>query len=62
MTNNDFQMICRQIANLFKELAETYEKDQHNLIARYDYLNHKVDKTNETKRKILEILQEDLNG
>ena len=62
MTNNDFQMICRQIANLFKELAETYEKDQQQVAIRLDEHSIEIVKTNETKRKILEILQEDLNG
>ena len=55
-------MICRQIANLFKELAETYEKDQQQVAIRLDEHSIEIVKTNETKRKILEILQEDLNG
>lgn len=62
MTNNDFQMICHQIANLFKELAETYEKDLQQIEKRLDNHANEIVKTKETKRKILEILQEDLNG
>ena len=62
MTTNDFSTICRNIAALFTELADAYEAAKLSLIARYDYLDDEVAKTNETKRKMLKALQEDLNG
>lgn len=57
----NFADTCRQIAALFMELADAYEEDKLSLIARYDYLDNEVNKTKETKRKMLKALQEDLN-
>ena len=58
----NFADTCRLLADLFMELAKTYEKDLQQIEARLNNHINEIAKTKETKRKILEILQEDLNG
>lgn len=57
----NFADTCRQLADLFMELAKTYENDKQYIRARCDYLTEEVEKNNVTKRKILAALKEDLN-
>ena len=56
----NFADACRQLADLFMELAKTYENDKQYITARCDYLTEEVEKNNTTKRKILAALKEDL--
>jgi hypothetical protein len=57
----NFANACRLIAQHFANLADAYEKDKRDLTARCDYLTNEVGKNNEVKRKILAVLQEDLD-
>ena len=58
---SNFANTCRRIAQQFADLANAYEKDKHALMARCDYLTNEVSKNNEVKRKLLAVLQEDLD-
>lgn len=58
----NFANTCRLLAQHFADLADTYEKDKQNMKARLDLHEIEIFKNNETKKRILEILQEDLNG
>ena len=57
----DFADACRQIATYFVDLADAYEKDKQITKARLDGHDKEIVKNNETKKRILEALQEDLN-
>ena len=58
----NFAESCRRISRDFAYLADAYEEDKQIIKARLDYQEKKIENNNETKRKILAILQEDLNG
>ena len=57
----NFAMTCRQISQYFADLAEEYEKDMKQIKVRLDLHDREIVKNNETKKRILEALQEDLN-
>jgi hypothetical protein len=58
----NFANICRRIAQNFTDLADTYEENKQIIEARLDFHEKEIEHNNETKRKILTALQEDLNG
>ena len=58
----NFGNTCKELANLFTELASAYEEDKQITKARLDLHDRELEHNNETKRKILAALQEDLNG
>ena len=58
----NFADACRHIATGLIELAEVYERDQQQIEERLNNHVMEIAKTKETKRRILEVLQEDLNG
>jgi hypothetical protein len=57
----NFAETCRQISRHFDYLADAYEKDKQITKARLDFHEKEIVKNNETKKRILEALQEDLN-
>lgn len=58
----NFADTCRHIAQHFTDLANAYEEDKQIINARLDFHEQEIANNNETKRKILAVLQEDLNG
>lgn len=58
----NFAITCRQISQYFADLAEEYEKDMDIIKVRLDMHDRELEHNNKTKRKILEALQEDVNG
>jgi hypothetical protein len=58
----NFADTCRLISQHFADLAEAYEKDKSIIKVRLDGHEREIEHNNETKRKILTALQEDLNG
>ena len=58
----NFANTCRRIAQHFADLADAYEKDMEIVKVRLDAHDREIANNNETKRKILQILQEDVNG
>ena len=59
---SDFAYTCRQLAVLFIELAEKYDKDKQTVKTRLDIHDREIVNNNETKKKMFAALQEDLNG
>lgn len=59
---SDFGNVCRQIATYFADLADSYEKDKQNVKTRLDIHDKEIVNNNETKKRIFQVLQEDLNG
>ncbi len=57
----NFADTCRLISQHFADLAEAYEKDKSITKVRLDFHEREIEHNNETKRKILTALQEDLN-
>ena len=57
----NFAITCRQISQYFADLAEEYEKNMDIIKVRLDMHDKEIVKNNETKKRILEALQEDLN-
>lgn len=57
-----FGKTCKELANLFTKLADAYEEDKQIAKARLDLHERELEHNNETKRKILAVLQEDLSG
>ena len=58
----NFADTCRLISQHFADLAEAYEKDKSITKVRLDLHDKEIVKNNETKKRMLEALQEDLNG
>ena len=58
----NFRNTCRELANLFTKLADAYEEDKQITKVRLDLHDKEIVKNNETKKRMLEALQEDLNG
>jgi hypothetical protein len=58
----NFANACRLISQHFADLAVAYEEDKQIMKARLDLHDREIEHNNETKRKILTALQEDLNG
>lgn len=58
----NFANTCREISQYFADLANAYEKDKQIIEARFDFHENEIRNNNETKRKILAALREDLNG
>lgn len=58
----NFVDTCRLISQHFADLADAYEEDMQITEARLDFHEREIEHNNETKRKILVALQEDLNG
>ena len=58
----NFADTCRRISRHFADLADAYEEDKQITKARLDLHEKEIEHNNETKRKILAALQEDLNG
>ena len=58
----DFADTCRQISRHFADLADAYEKDKNIIKVRLDLHDREIVNNIETKKKMLAILQEDLNG
>lgn len=58
----NFANTCRRIAQHFADLADAYEKDMERVKVRLDVHDREIAINNETKRKMLQILQEDVNG
>ena len=58
----NFAETCRLISRHFANLADAYEEDMQITEARLDFHEREIEHNNETKRKILAALQEDLNG
>ena len=58
----NFADACRRISQQFADLADAYEEDKQITKARLDVHETEIANNNETKRKILTALQEDLNG
>ena len=58
----NFAETCRRISRHFADLADAYEEDKQITKARLDLHERELYKNNETKKRILEALQEDLNG
>lgn len=57
----NFSDICCRIAQHFVDLADAYEKDKQMIKVRLDGHDKEIVKNNETKKRIIEALQEDLN-
>lgn len=57
----NFRNTCKELANLFTQLADAYEEDKQITKARLDLHDKEIVKNNETKKRMLEALQEDLN-
>ena len=57
----NFADACRRIAQHFVDLADAYEKDKQITKVRLDGHDREIVKNNETKKRMLEALQEDLN-
>ena len=58
----NFADTCRRISRHFADLADAYEENIQVIRARLDSHETEIINNNETKRKILAALQEDLNG
>ena len=58
----NFANTCRLISKHFADLADAYEEEKQITKARLDRHEIEIEHNNETKRKILTALQEDLNG
>lgn len=58
----NFTDICLRISQHFADLAAAYEKDNQLIKAQLDFHAKEIANNNETKRKILAALQEDVNG
>ena len=56
-----FSEICRNIAQRFADFADAYEKDKLITSDRLDNHEKEITDNIKTKRKILAVLQEDLN-
>ena len=59
---SDFANICLNISRYFADLAAAYKEDKQIIKAQLDFHEKEIANNNETKRKILAALQEDLNG
>ena len=57
-----FANTCHNISQFFADLAAAYEEDRQTIKAQLDFHEKEIVNNNETKRKILAALQEDLNG
>ena len=57
-----FAEACRHISRYFADLADAYERDQQTTKQRLDLCDREIVNNIETKKKMLAILQEDLNG
>ena len=57
----NFANTCRRIAQHFADLADAYENDMERVKVRLDIHDREIANNNETKRKMLQILQEDVN-
>ena len=58
----NFADACRRISRHFADLADAYEEDKQITKARLDLHEKEIEHNNETKRKMLAVLQEDLHG
>ena len=58
----NFADTCRQTSRHFADLADAYEKDKDIIKVRLDLHDREIVNNIETKKKMLAILQEDLNG
>ena len=58
----NFADTCRQISSYFADLANAYERDKQITKQRLDLHDREIVNNIETKKKVLAILQEDLNG
>ena len=59
---HNFVDTCRQIARYFDNLADAYDEDKQIIKVRLDEHEKEIEHNNETKRKMLAVLQEDLHG
>ena len=57
-----FENLCYELVQMFTCLGEEYATDKSFHENKMNMLEREVNKNNETKRKILTALQEDLNG
>ena len=57
-----FENLCYELSQIFANLGEAYAKDKSFYENKMNMLEREVHRNNETKRKLLEILQEDING
>ena len=57
-----FENLCYELAQMFVHLGEEYAKDKSFHEGKMNMLEREMNKNNETKRKLLQILQEDVNG
>ena len=58
----NFADTCRRISQHFADLADAYEENIQVIKAKLDSHETEIINNNETKRKILAVLQEDLDG
>lgn len=58
----NFENLCYELSQIFANLGEEYAKDKAFHENKIDMLEREVHRNNETKRKLLEILQEDIDG
>lgn len=59
---HNFVDTCRQIARYFDNLADAYDEDKQIIKVRLDEHDKEIVKNNETKKRMVEVLREDLNG
>lgn len=58
----NFEKLCYELSQMFANLGVEYAKDKAFHETKINMLEREVHRNNETKRKLLEILQEDING
>ena len=57
-----FENLCYELAQMFTSLGAEYAKDKSFYESKMNMLEREVNKNNATKRKLLQVLQEDIDG